>query len=201
MRHTTGSVYAVFDKPVHMYRGTTMAGHHPGRGAPRSQARLRRRLRDGDAVARPALHGGLPRSRRLGPRLHLGARQLRPTWPACGSSARTCRRRRNRDHAEPDVKDEYGMPVADVHFDDHPNDVAMRNHAYGQGARALRGGRRDPHLPDAALSLDPQSRHQPHEREGRATASSTSSARRTTSRTCSSRTAASSPPAAPRTRR
>ncbi|TIO79971.1 MAG: GMC family oxidoreductase, partial [Mesorhizobium sp.] len=23
MRHTTGSVYAIFDKPVHMYRGTT----------------------------------------------------------------------------------------------------------------------------------------------------------------------------------
>src|SRR5262249_61803947 len=26
MRHMTGSVYAVFDKSVHMYRGTTMAG-------------------------------------------------------------------------------------------------------------------------------------------------------------------------------
>ena len=26
MRHMTGSVYAVFEKPVHMYRGTTMAG-------------------------------------------------------------------------------------------------------------------------------------------------------------------------------
>src|SRR5271157_5496555 len=26
MRHMTGSVYATFDKPVHMYRGTTMAG-------------------------------------------------------------------------------------------------------------------------------------------------------------------------------
>ena len=26
MRHTTGSVYGVFDKPVYMYRGTTMAG-------------------------------------------------------------------------------------------------------------------------------------------------------------------------------
>ena len=26
MRHTTGSVYAVFDKPVHFYRGTIMAG-------------------------------------------------------------------------------------------------------------------------------------------------------------------------------
>ena len=39
MRHTTGSVYAIFDKPVHMYRGTTMAGiirdearHDPSRG-------------------------------------------------------------------------------------------------------------------------------------------------------------------------
>ena len=39
MRHMTGSVYAVFDKPVHMYRGTTMAGivqdearHDPSRG-------------------------------------------------------------------------------------------------------------------------------------------------------------------------
>ena len=26
------------------------------------------------------------------------------------------------------------MPVASVHFDDHPNDVAMRAHAYKQGA-------------------------------------------------------------------
>ncbi|MBR7539367.1 GMC family oxidoreductase, partial [Mycobacterium tuberculosis] len=26
MRHMTGSVYAAFKEPVHMYRGTTMAG-------------------------------------------------------------------------------------------------------------------------------------------------------------------------------
>jgi len=39
MRHMTGSVYAIFDKKVHMYRGTTMAGiikdesrHDPKRG-------------------------------------------------------------------------------------------------------------------------------------------------------------------------
>src|SRR6185312_4574608 len=39
MRHMTGSVYAAFEKPVHMYRGTTMAGiiqdaagHNPERG-------------------------------------------------------------------------------------------------------------------------------------------------------------------------
>src|SRR5690606_13955290 len=39
MRHTTGSVYGIFEKPVHFYRGTTMAGiitdearHDPSRG-------------------------------------------------------------------------------------------------------------------------------------------------------------------------
>ena len=68
MRHMTGSVYAAFEKPVHMFRGTTMAGDHPGRGRPRPAARLRRRLRAGDPLAGPAVHGGVPRSRRLGPR-------------------------------------------------------------------------------------------------------------------------------------
>jgi choline dehydrogenase-like flavoprotein len=32
------------------------------------------------------------------------------------------------------AKDKHGMPVANVHFDDHPNDIAMRNHAYKQGS-------------------------------------------------------------------
>ncbi|HEY7816052.1 MAG TPA: GMC family oxidoreductase, partial [Nakamurella sp.] len=31
------------------------------------------------------------------------------------------------------VTDQHGLPVANVHFDDHPNDVAMRNHGYQQG--------------------------------------------------------------------
>ncbi len=30
------------------------------------------------------------------------------------------------------------MPVANVHFDDHPNDVAMRDHAYGRGQELYR---------------------------------------------------------------
>ena len=50
-------------------------------------------------------------------------------------------------------------------IDDHPNDVAMRNHAYQQGRGGLRGGRRDAHVPDAALSQHAQSRHQPDERK------------------------------------
>ena len=32
-----------------------------------------------------------------------------------------------------DVEDKFGLKVANVNFSDHPNDVAMRNHAYAQG--------------------------------------------------------------------
>jgi choline dehydrogenase-like flavoprotein len=35
---------------------------------------------------------------------------------------------------DPKAKDKFGMPVASVHFDDHPNDIAMRDHAYKRGA-------------------------------------------------------------------
>jgi choline dehydrogenase-like flavoprotein len=39
----------------------------------------------------------------------------------------------NRVTLNPNLKDAYGMPVANVHFDDHANDIAMREHAYNQG--------------------------------------------------------------------
>lgn len=39
----------------------------------------------------------------------------------------------NRITLNTDVKDQYGLPVPNVHYDDHPNDIAMRNHAYQQG--------------------------------------------------------------------
>ena len=70
--------------------------HHPRRGAPRSVARLRRRLRVGDAVARPAVHGRLPRSRAAGAAPSPPRSTTTTTWPACGSSARTCRSEKNR---------------------------------------------------------------------------------------------------------
>jgi hypothetical protein len=34
----------------------------------------------------------------------------------------------------PTKTDQFGMPVPNVHFDDHENDIAMRNHAYKHGA-------------------------------------------------------------------
>ena len=33
---------------------------------------------------------------------------------------------------------DLGLPAPNVHFDDHPNDVAMRNHAYGRGEALYR---------------------------------------------------------------
>ncbi|WP_431270683.1 GMC oxidoreductase [Dankookia sp. P2] len=42
----------------------------------------------------------------------------------------------NRVTLDSAAKDRHGLPVAKVHFDDHRNDIAMRDHAYGQG-RAL----------------------------------------------------------------
>jgi choline dehydrogenase-like flavoprotein len=40
----------------------------------------------------------------------------------------------NRITLDPVAKDKFGMPVASVHYDDHPNDIAMRDHAYKQGS-------------------------------------------------------------------
>ncbi|ESR26831.1 GMC family oxidoreductase [Lutibaculum baratangense] len=132
MRHTTGSVYAVFDKPVHMYRGTTMAGivqdearHDPSRGFV-------------GGYELETLSIGVP----------FMAAFLDPgTWGREFSTAmdeyrnmaglwivgEDMPRAENRVTLSEET-DEYGMPVANVHFDDHENDNAMREHAYRQGA-------------------------------------------------------------------
>ena len=200
MRHTTGSVYAIFDEPVRMYRGTTMAGiitdefgNDPARGFVGGYELE-------TPLARPAVHGGVPRARRLGPRLRLGDGELRPhgghvdrrRGHAAGAERRDAASGREGPVRPADPERAFRRPRQ------RRRDAQPRLQA-GQGG--VRGGRRDAGLRDAALSLDPQSRHLPAEREPRRTGSATSSARRTTSRTCSSRTAASSPPAPPRTRR
>jgi choline dehydrogenase-like flavoprotein len=101
MRHMTGSVYAIFDQPVRMWRGTTMAGiitdesrNDPGRG----------------------FVGGYENM--------AGMWLVGEDMPREGNGITL--------HSE--VKDQYGLPAPNVHFDDHPNDIAMRNHAYQQGA-------------------------------------------------------------------
>jgi choline dehydrogenase-like flavoprotein len=128
----TGSVYAIFDKPVHMYRGTTMAGivrdesrHDPSRGFV-------------GGYEMETLSLGLPFMAAF---LDPGAWGREFTSALDGYSnmagmwlvGEDLPQETNRITLS-DIKDQYGLPVADVHFDDHPNDVAMRNHAYKQGS-------------------------------------------------------------------
>jgi choline dehydrogenase-like flavoprotein len=44
----------------------------------------------------------------------------------------------NRVTLSADLSDDLGLPAPEVHYDDHPNDVAMRDHAYGQGEKLFR---------------------------------------------------------------
>ena len=132
MRHTTGTVYGIFDKPVHMYRGTTMAGiirdeakHDPSRGFV-------------GGYEFETLSLGLP---------FMAAFLMPGDWGEDFASAmdeyrnmagmwivgEDMPRAENRITLSDD-KDQFGMPVANVNFDDHENDTAMRNHAYKQGS-------------------------------------------------------------------
>lgn len=132
MRHMTGSVYAYFKDPVHFYRGTVMAGivtdevhHNPKRGF---------------------VGGYEMETISLG--LSFYAAFLKPgAWgpefaEAMDNYANTAGmwlvgedmpQEKNRVTLNTEVKDQYGLPVPNVHYDDHPNDLAMREHAYKQG--------------------------------------------------------------------
>ena len=39
----------------------------------------------------------------------------------------------NRVTLSADSKDQFGLPAPNVNYSDHPNDIAMRNHAYERG--------------------------------------------------------------------
>jgi choline dehydrogenase-like flavoprotein len=131
MRHMTGSVYAIFEKPVHMFRGTTMAGivqdearHDPKRGfvGGYELETLSLGLPFMAAFLDPGAWGreftsALDGYDRMAGLWIVGEDMPQETNRITLSAA----------------KDKFGMPVANVHFDDHPNDIAMRNHAYGRG--------------------------------------------------------------------
>ncbi|MDR6951965.1 choline dehydrogenase-like flavoprotein [Ancylobacter sp. 3268] len=133
MRHMTGSVYGIFEKPVHMYRGTTMAGivrdeagHNDKRGfvGGYEMETLSLGVPFMAAFLDP---GGWGRSFTSAMDGYVNTAGL---WIVGEDMPQET----NRVTLNTDVKDKNGMPVANVHFDDHPNDIAMRNHAYKQGS-------------------------------------------------------------------
>jgi choline dehydrogenase-like flavoprotein len=133
MRHTTGSVYATFDRPVHMFRGTTMAGiimdeagHDPKRGFAGGYEleTLSLGLPFMAAFLDPGAWGR-EFTRKLEGYAHMAG-----MWIVGEDMPQAS----NRVTLHPTEKDRFGLPVPNVHFDDHPNDIAMRAHAYRQGA-------------------------------------------------------------------
>jgi choline dehydrogenase-like flavoprotein len=132
--HVSGFVWGFFHQPVDSWRGTTLAG-----------------IIEDETVNEPkrGFVGGY--------HLELVALDL-PTFPQVGLpygwgrdfasiiedyrnmagmfiNGEDLPRPTNRITLDPKVKDSMGLPVAHVHVDDHPNDVAMRTHAQQQGRK------------------------------------------------------------------
>lgn len=134
MRHMTGSVYAAFKNPVNMYRGTTMAG------IIRDEAKhdTRRGFAGGYEMETLAL--GVPFMAAF---LDPGAWGEDFAWwmdhytniAGMWLVGEDMPREGNRITLNPNVKDKWGLAAPNVHFDDHDNDIAMRNHAFAQGEK------------------------------------------------------------------
>src|SRR5215469_11884066 len=137
MRHMTGSVYAIFDQPVHMYRGTTMAGivrdesrHNPKRGfvGGYEMETLSLGLPFMTAFLEPGAWG----------RDFTSAIDKYDSMAGMWLVGEDMPRDSNRITLHATEKDQFGLPVPNVNFDDHDNDLAMRTHAYKQGEALYR---------------------------------------------------------------
>jgi len=131
MRHTTGSVYARFNEPVRMNRGETMAGvvadesrHDPDRGF--AGGYYLETISLGPAFLASFSDPGA------------WGRGFTEILEAYSNTAglwivgEDLPQESNRVTLNTTVSDKNGLPVPNVHFDDHANDIAMRNHGFAQ---------------------------------------------------------------------
>jgi len=131
MRHMTSTVFAIFDKPVHMYRGTAQSG------IVMDEARLDTKRGFVGGYQMELLPQGLPSF----------AQNIVPgAWGRDRASiidsyaniagvwliGEDLPRETNRITLHPQRKDKFGLPIPNVHSDDHPNDLAMQKHAFAQ---------------------------------------------------------------------
>lgn len=131
MTHTTGGVYAEFEKPVHMYKSTVVPGIvHEWKDNDPSRGHVA-------GYELEILHLGLPfMSAFLNPGKGGWGRELADSlanydkmagfW-ICGEDMAV---ESNNITLHPTEKDQYGLPVPVVYKTDHINDTRMRNHAY-----------------------------------------------------------------------
>lgn len=132
MAHMTGAVYAMMPGEVSMHRGTQMAGiikdesvHKPSRGFAGGYE-----LETIPAFGFP----GFPSYAKPGGWGREYAQDIEKYRNGAGLwiVGEDLPQESNRVTLSPEVKDKNGMPVAHVYYKDHPNDTAMRNHAFKQ---------------------------------------------------------------------
>lgn len=133
MRHMTGSVYASFPQPVRMWRGTVMAG------IIQDEARLDPSRGFVGGYEFETLSLGLPfMAAFLDPgawgREFTSALDDYENMAGMWIVGEDMPQETNRVTLNHDVLDKFGIPAPNVNFSDHPNDRAMRAHAYKQGA-------------------------------------------------------------------
>lgn len=129
--HITGFVWGIFDKPVYSWRGATLAGvvedevvNEPKRGF---VGGYRMELVTLDLPTFPLV--GLPCGwGRDFASIIEGYRNMAGMF----INGEDLPRADNRITLNSNVKDAHGLPVPNVHVDEHSNDQAMRKHAQGQ---------------------------------------------------------------------
>lgn len=137
LRHVTGSVYGVFEKPVKMWRGTTMAG------IVQDEARLDPSRGFVGGYELETLSLGIPfMAAFLDPggwgRSFTSAMDGYENMAGMWIVGEDMPQETNRITLSSTAVDQFGLPAPNVHFDDHPNDIAMRNHAYARGEAIYR---------------------------------------------------------------
>jgi len=132
MRHVTGTVFGQFPKPVHMYRGTTMAGivqdesgNDPSRGFVGGYEfeTLGIGLPFLAAFLKPGAWG-----REFASAID-GYENMAGVWIVGEDMPQES----NAITLHQDLKDQHGLPIPNVHYSDHENDIAIRKHGFQQG--------------------------------------------------------------------
>jgi choline dehydrogenase-like flavoprotein len=134
MRHVSGTIFGIFERPVRMHRGNVMAGLI----GDESYFRPERGFVGGYFFETLALAPTF-----LALQMQPGAwgREFTSDMEAYARMAgmwftgEDMPRSSNAVTLHPSEKDQFGLPIPNVHVDDHPNDLAMQQHAYQQGSR------------------------------------------------------------------
>jgi hypothetical protein len=130
-------VFAVFDKPVHAYRGTTQSTYIKDEAAfDDSRGFAAGYLMELISLNLPALAAnfapgkwGREYASLLDSFDHLAGLWIVGEDLSVESNAITL---------HPERRDQFGMPIANVHSDDHPNDLALQEHGYQQAEEMYR---------------------------------------------------------------